>query len=114
MLNIYKFDEDDRKLYDLCRRYKFEYNTLQEMIDADKRYRSVWSGKLVSDKRKCLRELEKSMLFEILPNFIEINEFTKDNILTISRDGVFIAHNMLSDLFVDFVKYQQEKMGVNK
>ena len=62
---------DDRTLYDLCRRYKYHYNACKSLKDVDSKYWNKHLRRAYKDAQNQLDDTTKRIIMLVLSEFID-------------------------------------------
>lgn len=62
---------DDRTLYDLCRRYKYHYNACKSLKDVDSKYWNKHLRRAYKDAQNQLEDTTKRIIMLVLSEFID-------------------------------------------
>ena len=62
---------DDRTLYDLCRRYKYHYNACKSLKEVDSQYWNKHLRKAYKDAQNQLDDTTKRIILLVLSEFID-------------------------------------------
>lgn len=63
---------DDRTLYDLCRRYKYHYNACKSLKEVDSQYWNKHLRKAYKDAQNQLDDTTKRIILLVLSEFIDL------------------------------------------
>lgn len=62
---------DDRTLYDLCRRYKYHYNACKSLKEVDSKYWNKHLRRAYKDAQNQLEDTTKRIIMLVLSEFID-------------------------------------------